>query len=244
MVLLASPCCRHGLVGGPTGPGSTNPSPSGRSRAVPPAELPPAVPSASRQPLRPLLGGPGGASSSPWPAIAGPAPPPTARCRVPNTADQHGCRTAARSCGRPDSANRRSGGCTDVGRRAWANTYRCGPCRSPSREGWRSPRAGGSSRRSPGVTALGRVAGLRPTHQAGGHGQLGAASRFHRTPTAGRARRIGSGCGRRPQPQRPPPSPPWRSRSPGDEPPSGVGRTRPATGSWMGRCGRDLACRH
>ena len=32
-----------------------------------------------------------------------------------------------------------------------------------------------------GVTALGLVAGLRPTHLAGGHGQAEAASRFHRT---------------------------------------------------------------
>ena len=36
--------------------------------------------------------------------------------------------------------------------------------------------------RSRGLTALGLVARLRPTHQAGGHGQAGAASRFHRTP--------------------------------------------------------------
>ena len=37
-----------------------------------------------------------------------------------------------------------------------------GPCRSPSRARWRSPRAGGSSGRSRGLTAFGLVAGLRP----------------------------------------------------------------------------------
>jgi hypothetical protein len=184
------------LVGGPAGPGSTNPSPCGRSGGLPPAQPPSAATPASRHAHRPHLLRPGGASSPPWPATAGPAPPPTARCHVPDTAGHRGCRTAARGCGRPGSANRRSAGCTDTGRRAWASRYRCGPCRSPSRAGWRSLRAGGSSGRSPGVTALGLVARLRPTHQSGGHGHVGAASRVHRRP-AGRARRARSRCSRR-----------------------------------------------
>jgi hypothetical protein len=49
-------------------------------------------------------------SLSPWPATAGPAPPPGARCRAPGTAGRCGCRTAGRGCGRPGSANRRSAG--------------------------------------------------------------------------------------------------------------------------------------
>ena len=85
-------------------------------------------------------------------------------------------------CGTPDSANRRSAECTDGRRRAWASSCRCGPCRTPSRARWRSPRAGGSSGRSRGLTALGLVARLRPPHQAGGHRPAEAASRFHRTP--------------------------------------------------------------
>jgi hypothetical protein len=172
----------HRLVGRPADPDSTNPSRCGRNGGVPPAQLPPAAPPAIRQAHRPLPLGPGGSSSLPWLATAGPAPLPTARCRAPDTAGRRGCRTAARSCGKPGSANRRSAGCTDRGRRAWASRCRCGPCRSPSRAGWRSPRAGGSSGRSRGVTALGLVARLRPTHQAGEHGHVGAASRFHRTP--------------------------------------------------------------
>jgi hypothetical protein len=241
------PCrrCRcHGLVGGPAAPGSTDPSPGGRSRAVPPAQLPPAATPASRQPHRPLLLRPGDPSSPPWLATAGPAPPPTAHCRTPDTAGQRGCRTAARRCGRPGSANRRSAGCTDGGRRAWANRYRCGLYRIPSRAGSRSPRAGGSSGRSPGVTALGLASRLRPTHQAGGHGPVGAASQFHRTPTAGRARRIWSECDRRPKPQRPPPSPPGRSRSPSDDLPSEGRANQADTRLLDSSLGRDLACRH
>jgi len=80
---------------------------------VTPAQLPPAATPASRQPHRPLLHGPGGPSSPPWLATAGPAPPPTARCRASDTQGQRGCRTAGRGCGRPGSANRRSAGCTD-----------------------------------------------------------------------------------------------------------------------------------
>ena len=151
------PCRRwacHGLVGGPAGPGSTDPSPRGRSGGVPPAQLPPAATPASRQAHRPLLLGPSGPSSPPWLATAGPAPPPTARCHAPDTAAHHGCRTTARSCGKPGSANRRSAGYTDRGCQAWASTCSVGPCRTPSRAGWRSPRAGGSSGHSRGVTAL------------------------------------------------------------------------------------------
>jgi hypothetical protein len=68
------------------------------------------------------------------------------------------------------------------GRRASASSCIYGLCPSPSRAGWRSPRAGGSSGRSRGLTALGLVVRLLPTHQAGGHGQAEAALRFHRTP--------------------------------------------------------------
>jgi hypothetical protein len=188
---------RHALVGDPPGPGSTDPSPCGPGDGVGPAQR---VPRGSAG--QPSASWPAAARTvrrlpAPWLATAAPAPPPAARRRAPDTAARRGCRTAARSCGRPDSANRRSAGCTDRSHRASASRYRCGPCRIPSRAGWRSPRAGGSSGRSPGVTALGLVARLRPTHQAGGHGQVGAASRFHRTPAAGRARRPQSGYSRR-----------------------------------------------
>ena len=147
-----------------------------------PAGPRPSAEPASRHRHRRALLGKCRPSSSPWLATAGPPAPPTARCPAPDTAGRRGCRTAARSCGRPGSANRRSAGYTERSRRASASRYRYGPCRTPSRAGWRSPRAGGSFGRSPGVTALGLVTWLRPTHQAGGHGQAGAASRFHRTP--------------------------------------------------------------
>jgi hypothetical protein len=187
----------HGLEGGPASPGSTTPLSSGSGGAVPPAQLPPAARPAIRQSHRPLLLDPTGRSSPPWLATAGPVPPPTARYHAPDTAAHHGCRTAARRCGRPDSANRRSARYTDVGRRASASRYICGPCRTLSRAEWRSPRAGGSSGRTRRVTTLGLVARLRPTRQAGGHGQVGAASRSTVLP-AGRARRARSGSGRRP----------------------------------------------
>jgi hypothetical protein len=165
---------------------------------VTPAQLPAAARPAIRQSHRPLLLDPSGRSSPPWLATAGPVPPPTARCHAPDIAGHRGCRTAARRCGRPDSANRTSARYTDVGRRASASRYICGPCRTLSRAEWRSPRAGGSSGRSRGVTTLGLVARLRPTRQAGGHGQVGAASRSTVLP-AGRARRARSGSGRRPE---------------------------------------------
>jgi hypothetical protein len=106
-----------------------------------------------------------------------PAPPPTARCRAPDTAGPRGCRTAAHRHGRPGSANRRSAGCTDQRRPAWASSCTCEPCRSPSQARGRSPRADESSGRSPGVTALGLLARLPTNPPAGGHGQGGAASR-------------------------------------------------------------------
>src|SRR4029453_15546803 len=83
------------------------PHPHPLPRPRPPAAhlIPPRPTPASRQSHRPLLPGPGGPSSPPWLATAGLAPPPTARCRAPDTARQRGCRTAARSCGRPDSAH-------------------------------------------------------------------------------------------------------------------------------------------
>jgi hypothetical protein len=147
------PCRRwacHGLGGGPAGPGSTGPSPCGSGGGVPPAQLPLAATPAIRQAHRPLLPGPGGPSSPPWLATAGPAPPLTTRCRAPDTAGHRGCKRAARRRGKPDSANRRSAGCTERSCRASASRYICGPCRSLNRAGWRSPRAGRSSGHSRG----------------------------------------------------------------------------------------------
>jgi hypothetical protein len=69
-------------------------------------------------------------SSCPWPATAGPAPPPAARCHTPGTAGRRGCRTADRGCGTPGSASRSSAGCTDGRRRASASSCSSGPCRS------------------------------------------------------------------------------------------------------------------
>jgi hypothetical protein len=103
-------------------PDSTDPSPCGRSGGLPPAQPHSAATPASRHSHRPHLLRPGGASSPPWPATAGPAPPLTARCHAPDTAGHRGCRTAARGCGRPGSANRRSAGCTERNRRAAAGT--------------------------------------------------------------------------------------------------------------------------
>jgi hypothetical protein len=174
-------CGRHGLAEGPAGPGSTAPSPDEGGGGLAPAQPLPAAEPASRHRHGPLRLGRRRPSSSPWPATTGPVPPPAARCRAPNTAGRRGCRTAARGCGRPGSASRRSAECTDGRRRAWASTCSGGPCRSLLRARWRSPRAGASSGASRGLTALGLVARLRPTRQAGGHGQVGAASRFHRT---------------------------------------------------------------
>jgi hypothetical protein len=170
---------------------------------VPPAQPPPAAPPAIGQPHHPLLLGPGGPSSPPWPATAAPAPPPTARCPAPDTAGQHDCRTAAHGCGRPGSANRRSGGCTARDRRASASSYMGGPCPIPSRAGWRSPRAGGCSGRSPGVTAVGLVARGPTNSPRGGHGQVGAASRFHRTPPPVGPAGHGPGTADDPKAQRP-----------------------------------------
>ena len=98
----------------------------------------------------------------------------------------------------------------------------CGPCRILSRAGWRSPQAGGSSGHSRGVTALGLVAGLRRTHQAGGHGQVGAASQFHRTPRRGLAGH-GLGPAGDSKSQRPSHPPPWRLRRPVMSRPARVG---------------------
>jgi hypothetical protein len=61
-------------------------------------------------------------SSCPWPATAGPAPPPAARCHTPGTAGRRGCRTADRGCGTPGSASRSSAGCTDGRRQASASS--------------------------------------------------------------------------------------------------------------------------
>ena len=141
-------------------------------------------------------------SSSPLPATAGPAPPPAAQCRAPGTASRRGCRTAARGRGTPDSGGRRSAGCTDGARRASASRCICGPCQSPSRAGWQSPRAGGPFGRSPGVTALAWSSGSdQPTKQTDT-----AKPEPHRAhppySPAGRARRARYGCRRRPKAQR------------------------------------------
>jgi hypothetical protein len=170
-------CGRPALAGDPAGPDSTDPSPCGDGGGVAPAQLLPAAAPTGRHRHGLLLLGPSRPSSSPWRATAGPAPPPTARCRAPDTAGRRGCRTAAHRHDTPGSANRRSAECTDERRRAWASSCNCAPCRSPSQGRGRSPRADESSGRSPGVTALGLFARLRPTHQPGGHGQGGAASR-------------------------------------------------------------------
>jgi hypothetical protein len=197
---------------------------------VTPAQLPAATP-AIRQSHRPLLLGPGGPSSPPWLATAGPAPPPTARCRAPDTAGRRGCRTAARSCGTPGSANRRSAGCTDERRRAWASSCNCGPCRSPSRAGWRSPRADAPSGRSRGATVPGLVTRLRRAHHAGGHGQAGAAPRLHRTPPPVGLAGHGLGAAGESKPQRPSHLHRGASNRPVVSCPPRVGLTRPATKS-------------
>jgi hypothetical protein len=176
---------------GPAGPGRTAPSPCGRGDGVAPAQPRPAARPPSRCRHGPLRLGRCRPSSFPWPATAGAAPPPPARCRAPGTAGRRGCRTAARGHGRPGSASRRSGGCTDGGRRASASCI-CGPCRSPSRAGCLSPRAGASSDGSRGLTALGLVAGLRPPTEPAGT----AKPEPHRAPTvlpAGRACRARPG---------------------------------------------------
>ena len=172
---------RHGPVEGPASPGSTAPSPDERGGGVAPAQPRPAAAPASHHHHRRALLGQCRPSSSPWPATAGPAPPPAARCRAPDTADRRSCRTACRKYGTPGNARRRSAECTDRCRQASASKYSGGPCQAPSRARWRSPRAGASSGASRGLTALGLVARLRPTHRSGGHGLAGAASRFHRT---------------------------------------------------------------
>jgi hypothetical protein len=175
-------CRPHGLGEGPAGPGSTDPSPCGDGAGVAPAQpLPAAEPTSHHRQGRLLLG-PCRPSSSPWPATADSAPPPVARCRAPGTAGRCGCRTAVRRYSTPGNANRRSAGYTDGRRPAWTSSCNCQPCRSRSQARGRSPRAGESSGRSRDVTALGLV--RAPTNPpAGGHGQAGAASRYHRTPS-------------------------------------------------------------
>jgi hypothetical protein len=161
-------CGRHVLLRGLPGPGSTGPSLGGPGSGVASAWRLRAATSASRHCHGWLRIGRCRLSSSPLPATADPALPPAARCRAPGTASRRGCRTAARGCGTPDSGGRRSAECTDGGRRASASNYICGRCQSPSRAGWRSPLAGGSSGRSPGVTALAWLSGSDqpPSRQA------------------------------------------------------------------------------
>jgi hypothetical protein len=159
-------CGHHGPVEGPANPGSTALSPDEGGGGLAPAQPRP-VAAPARHHRRVLLGH-CHPSSSPWPATAGPAPPPAARYRAPNTADRRSCRTAGREHGRPGNARRRSAECKDRCRRAWASKYSGGPCRAPSRARWRSPRAGASSGASRGLTALGLLPGSdQPTKQAG-----------------------------------------------------------------------------
>ena len=162
-------------------PGSTAPSPDEPGGGVAPAQpLPAAEPASHHDPHRALVGQ-GRPSSSPWPATAGPAPPPAARCRAPDTADRRSCRTAGRGYGRPGNARRRSVECTDRCRRAWASKCSGGPCRAPSRAGGRSPRARASSGAPRGLTALGLLPGSdQPTRQAGLPSR--SASLTYRTP--------------------------------------------------------------
>ena len=153
---------------GPAGPGRTDPSPDERGGALALAPPHPAARSPSRHRHGPLRLGRCRPSSSPWPATAGEAPPPAARCRAPNTAGRRGCRTAAHGCGTLGSASRRSGGCMDGGRRASASTCSAGPCPTPSLARWRSPRAGAFSGRSRGLTALAWLPSSdQPTKPAG-----------------------------------------------------------------------------
>jgi hypothetical protein len=104
------------------------------------------------------------------------------------------------------------------GRRAWASRYRCGPCRSPSRAVWRTPRAGGSSgpltrchRPWPGLPGSGQ-----PTE--GGHGHVRAASRSPPYSPARSGSPSTAGCGRPPEGPTAGSFPRWRSRSPGRDP--------------------------
>jgi hypothetical protein len=158
----------HGPVEGPANPGSTAPSPDEGGDGVAPAQPLPAAEPASHHDHRRALLGQCRPSSSPWPATAGPAPPPAGRCRAPDTADRRSCRMAGREYGRPGNARCRSAECTDRCRRAWASKYSGGPCRAPSRARWRSPRAGASSGAPRGLTALGLLPGSdQPTKQAG-----------------------------------------------------------------------------
>jgi hypothetical protein len=135
---------------------------------VAPAQPLPAAEPASHHDHRRALLGQCRPSSSPWPATAGPAPPPAAQCHAPDTADRRSCRTAGREHGRPGNARRRSVECTDRCRQASASKCSGGPCRAPSRARWRSPRARASSGAPRGLTALGLLpASDQPTNQAG-----------------------------------------------------------------------------
>jgi hypothetical protein len=129
---------------------------------------------------------------------------------------RRGCRTAARERGTPGSASRRSEGCTDGRRRAWASTCSGGPCPTPSRARWRSPPVGASSGRSRGLTALAWLPGSdQPTKQAGTakpQPHRGATVLCRRSALPGTVwvRRGAEGA------TASAPSP-WRSRSPGAE---------------------------
>jgi hypothetical protein len=173
-------CGRHGLGEGPAGPGSTARSPDEGGGGLALAEPLPAAEPSSRH--RRALLGQCRPSSAPWPATAGPAPPPAARCRAPDTAGRRGCGTVARGYGMPGSASRRSAECTDgvvglVPASAAAGLVQPDPAVrliSPGRRVFR--RITRCHRPWPGC------AGLRPTHQAGGHGPAGAALHIHGTP--------------------------------------------------------------
>jgi hypothetical protein len=125
-------------------------------------------------------------------------------------------RTAAQSCGRPDSATPSSGECTDQSHQASASSHRCGPRRRPSRAEGRSPRAGGSSGRSPVSPPS---AGLPGFNHPPGRRARPAQSRIavHRTPLASPVGLAGHGLGAAgdAEPQRPSPPPPTAVRRPG-----------------------------
>jgi hypothetical protein len=202
----------HGPVEGPANPGSTAPSPDEGGDGVAPAQPLPAAEPASHHDHRRALLGQCRPSSSPWPATAGPAPPPAGRCHAPDTADRRSCRMAGREYGRPGNARRRSAECTDQCRRAWASKYSGGPCRAPRRARWRSPRAGASSGAPRGLTALGLLPGSdQPTKQAGTAKPERIAHSPYSPPvwTAGQSLRAAGDPRRRPTPPAP-----WPSRSP------------------------------
>ena len=148
----------------------------------------------------------------PWPATAGPAPPPAARCRAPDTAGRHGCRTAGRGYGRSDSASRRSGG-------ARTGVLGSGPARvAPALIDPRAGREGdlpGPARRPAPHEVSPPLAWLpgsdQPTELAG----TAQPERIADSPYSPAMGPAGHGLVRRAAPRRRPTRPaPWQSRTP------------------------------